>query len=277
MLTIIAVAAITYGAVVAAMYAFQRKLLYVPDVSLADIAAASFPGGIIVKTKTQDGIEVAGWYWPPAKPDGPVMVVFHGNAGHHGHRTNRAVAFTGPGLGVFIAGYRGYGGNPGSPTEPGLYADARGVLDWLAAQDVAGDRIILYGESLGTGVAVQMATERKVAAVVLESPYTTIPDVAAGRYPFLPVQTLTRDRYDNLSKIGRINTPLLILHGELDGTVPIKFGRRLFAAAREPKKAVWFPNARHNDIFADEAVHEVLEFLYTDGMFSRPQQRRSAG
>ena len=269
MLTLLAVVAVGYAGIVGAMYAFQRNLMYFPDVSLADIARSAYPGGAAVNVTTADGLTLAGWYWPPPKPGAPVVVVFHGNAGHHGHRTDKAVAFTQPGFGVFIAGYRGYGGNPGTPTEQGLYADARAALDWLQGQGVAGEQLVLYGESLGSGVAVQMATERKVAAVVLESPYTSVPDVAAERYPFVPVRALTLDRYDSLSKIARINAPLLIIHGERDRVVPVKYGRRLFEAAHEPKKAVFFPYAQHNDIFAGDAVKAVLDFLREDAGLSR--------
>jgi fermentation-respiration switch protein FrsA (DUF1100 family) len=277
MLTLLAIVAVGYAGIVGAMYAFQRNLMYFPDVSLADIARSVYPGGVAVNVTTADGLTLAGWYWPPPQPRAPVVVVFHGNAGHHGHRTDKAVAFTQPGFGVFIAGYRGYGGNPGSPTEQGLYSDARAALDWLQAQGVAGGQIVLYGESLGSGVAVQMATERKVAAVVLESPYTSVADVAAERYPFVPVRPLTLDRYDSLSKIERINAPLLIIHGERDTVVPVKYGRRLFDAAREPKKAVFFPNAQHNDIFAAEAVRTVLQFLREDAGLSRSGRLRSSG
>jgi uncharacterized protein len=277
MLTLLAIVAVGYAGIVGAMYAFQRNLMYFPDVSLADIARSVYPGGVAVNVTTADALTLAGWYWPPPQPGAPVVVVFHGNAGHHGHRTDKAVAFTQPGFGVFIAGYRGYGGNPGSPTEQGLYSDARAALDWLQAQGVAGGQIVLYGESLGSGVAVQMATERKVAAVVLESPYTSVADVAAERYPFVPVRPLTLDRYDSLSKIERINAPLLIIHGERDTVVPVKYGRRLFDAAREPKKAVFFPNAQHNDIFAAEAVRTVLQFLREDAGLSRSGKLRSSG
>ena len=277
MLTILAVVAVAYAGVVGAMYAFQRSLMYFPDVSIADIARSEYPGGTSVNVTTADGFTLAGWYWPPPKPNAPVVVVFHGNAGHHGLRTEKAVAFTQPGFGVFIAGYRGYGGNPGSPTEQGLYADARAVLDWLSSEGVSGERLVLYGESLGSGVAVQMATERKVAAVVLESPYTSVPDVAAERYPFIPVRPLTLDRYDSLSKITRINAPLLIIHGERDTVVPVKYGRRLFEAAREPKKAVFFPNAQHNDIFAGDAVKAVLAFLREDAGLSPSRTLPSGG
>ena len=162
---------------------------------------------------------------------------------------------------MLLAEYRGYGGNPGTPSEEGFYADGRAALDFLAAREVPAARIVLYGESLGTGVAVQLALERRVGAVVLEAPFTSAVDVGADIYPFLPVRLLARDRFDSIAKIAAIGAPLLVLHGEADKVVPVRFGRALLAAARQPKEGVFVPGAGHADLYQHGGAGIVLDFL----------------
>lgn len=253
--------ALIYVSVVGGLAVLQRDLLFRPSGLPASPAAAAVPEMRPVAVRTADALEIVGWYAPPPSPGRPVVVLYHGNAGHLGMRAFKARAFLDAGFGVWLAGYRGYGGNPGSPSEEGLYADARAALDHLAAGGIGGERVVLYGESLGTGVAVQMATERPVGAVVLEAPYTTIPDVAAGIYPFAPVHLLARDRFDSIAKISRIGAPLLVLHGERDRVVPIDLGRRLFEAAVSPKRGVFLPQPGHNDLYDWGALEHVLGFL----------------
>lgn len=262
MLSIVTTGALAYASVVGTMAFFQRDLLFRPFGLPGAPAAAAVPEMAPATVRTADGLDLTGWYAPT--PAGrPTVVLYHGNAGHLAMRAFKARRFLDAGFGVWLAGYRGYAGNAGRPTEAGLYADGRAVLDHLAGLGVAGGGLILYGESLGTGVAVQMATERPVAAVVLEAPYTTIPDVAAGRYPFLPVRLLARDRFDSLSKVGRLTTPLLVVHGERDAVVPVRLGRRLFEAASGPKQGVFLPQPGHNDLYDWGAAEHVLAFLGT--------------
>ena len=147
------------------------------------------------------------------------------------------------------------------PTEEGLYSDARAALDFFARQGLGAERLVLYGESLGSAVAVQMATERSVAALILEAPMTSVAAVAQARYPIFPVRWLVLDRFDSLAKIGSVRAPLLLMHGERDTVVPIRFGRVLFEAANEPKEARYFTDAGHNDLQAFGAPDAVLDFL----------------
>jgi fermentation-respiration switch protein FrsA (DUF1100 family) len=164
-------------------------------------------------------------------------------------------------MGALLLSYRGYSGNPGSPTEEGLYADARAALDWLQARGVAGSSIVLYGISLGSGVATKMAAERELGAVVLEAPYTSTVDVAALRFPIVPVAWLMEDRFESLARIAAVDEPLLVMHGDRDFVIPQHLGRRLFAAAKEPKEGFWPAGVGHNDIFANGGFDAALDFI----------------
>jgi fermentation-respiration switch protein FrsA (DUF1100 family) len=190
-----------------------------------------------------------------------VLVYFHGNAGHIGHRADRLRPYLDAGFGALLVEYRGYGGNPGRPTEEGLYADARAALDFLTRRSVAADRMVFYGESLGTAVAVQMAVEQDCAAVVLEAPFTSVAAVAQSRYWMFPVRRLVRDKFDSLAKIGDLRCPLFVMHGDRDGVVPIRYGRELFAAAREPKESKWFAEGTHTNFDDLGGPAAVLDFL----------------
>jgi uncharacterized protein len=159
-----------------------------------------------------------------------------------------------------MVGYRGFG-NPGTPSEEGLYSDARASINALHAKNVPDRALVFYGESMGTGVAVQMATEFEAAALILESPYTSLPDVGADRYPLVPVRILMQDRYNSLEKIKDVHMPLLLMHGEIDQVVPVKFGKQLFAAANEPKQSEFIPDAGHNDVYSMRIQQLVMTFI----------------
>ena len=166
------------------------------------------------------------------------------------------------GFGILFAGYRGYSGNPGKPTEDHLTADAHQLLDWLAAQGVPPERTVVYGESLGTGVAVKMAAARETAGVILESPYTSIAEVAQTHYWYLPAKWMVLDKWDSMAKVGQIQSPLLVIHGSRDKTVPTRYGRRLFAAAPDPKDLFILDGGAHNDLYEHPEIAErVIAFL----------------
>lgn len=212
---------------------------------------ASFPeprageGWSVVRYETSDGVRLAGAYFPPPAPDRPVILYFHGNAEAAAHNLPLADALRSRGLGVFLAEYRGYGGLGGSPSEEGLYADGEAALDALGRLGVPASRVVLAGRSLGSGVAVELATRHTVAAVVLVSAYTSIVDM--GRIVAGPLAPLfVRDRFDSLSKIGRVGAPVVLVHGRRDDVVPVSMGRRL-AAARPDARWVEVPEATHND------------------------------
>ena len=225
-----------------------------------------------VETTAADGISVIHWYAPP-QPGQAVVVLFHGTGGNVTALEPWAEALRAHGCGVLLADYRGYSGNPGLPSEQGLYADARAALDWLAAQGFQDRRIVLLGWSLGTGVAVQMAVERHPAALVLLAPYTSVADVGAHRHPILPVSSLIRDRFDSIGKIAAIDAPVMIVAGDLDLIVPPDMGRRLFAAAREPKRALFLPQTGHV-IAPSAAAAAITEFLEQYGAVAVPATPR---
>ncbi len=250
-----------YAVMVGVMFLAQRRMMYYPDTSVPVLDMAGVPDMSAVTLATADGLDLLAWHRPPARDGLPTLVYLHGNAGHIGHRGGKAKPYLDAGYGVLLVSWRGYGGNPGSPTEEGLYHDARAALDFLEAQGVAPGRIVVYGESIGSGPAVQVATEQRVGAVVLESAFTSAADVAQRHYWYLPARYLVRDRFDSLARIGRIGAPLLVVHGERDNIVPVDLGKALFAAAREPKDAAFIAEAGHNDLYSYGAAQAVLDFL----------------
>jgi uncharacterized protein len=171
------------------------------------------------------------------------------------------VEFANADLGVLMPGYRGYGGNGGRPTEAGLYADAAAAMDFLAKEGIAADRIVLYGESLGTGVATHLASRHQVGALVLEAPYTSITAMAMSQFFFMPVSLMLQDRFDSLSRIAQVKAPILIMQGERDRVVPPELGRELFAAAPEPKELWSAPEGGHEDLYSYGAPATVLDFI----------------
>lgn len=260
-LKLLAAAVALYVLLAAALWLMQRSLIYFPGGIRPDPAAWGADGMTAVALPTADGLKLLGWWRAPARDGAPVLVLFHGNAGHLGHRAAKAQLYLAAGWGVLLPAYRGYSGNAGKPTEQGLYTDGRAALDWLAAQGIAPGRIVVYGESLGSGIAVRMASERPVGAVVLEAPFTSLADVAKYHYPIFPARWLVRDRFDSAARMGRVRAPVLVIHGERDVIVPVRFGRALLAAANEPKLGIFLPDAGHNDLYSHDVARRVLDFV----------------
>lgn len=261
MADLIVAAVVVYSLVVGVLFLAQRQLMYFPDRSKPEFTRPGVPAMEEVSATTSDGLDLAMWYHPPARPGAPVIVLFQGNAGHMGHRGFKIIPFVEAGFGMLLAEYRGYGGNPGSPNETGLYRDGRAALDFLGRAGITPGQIVLYGESLGSAVVVQLATERMFRAIILEAPFTSAADLAASHFWFIPARHLIWDRFDSLAKIDKVRAPLLVIHGEKDGIVPVRFGRRLFAAATEPKQARYIPGAGHNDLHMFGAVEAAVSFV----------------
>jgi fermentation-respiration switch protein FrsA (DUF1100 family) len=249
-----------YGGIVGGLYLFQQQLLYRPGKvrpALGDLAQL---GVAEVTLTTADGLSLLSWYLSPAAGR-PVIAYFHGNGGHIGYRAERLRRFAREGYGVLLAEYRGYAGNPGRPCEAGLYLDAEAALDFLACEGLASTRIVLWGESLGSGPAVYLAGRRTVAGVILEAPFTSVTAAAQRHYPFLPAALLVRDRFDSLSRIGRLRAPLLVLHGERDMVVPVRHGRALLEVAPPPKEGWFAPEAGHENLAQFGALDAAVDFV----------------
>ena len=246
-----------YLGVAGLLYVFQRDFLYYPDPRRPSAALARIPNLDEIELTTSDGHRLLAWY-RPAPTDRPTVVFFHGNAGNIGDRAFKLARFVEAGFGILAPEYRGYGGNDGEPTEAGLYADANAAMDFLQRE---ADGIIVYGESLGTGIATRVASGHRVAALVLEAPYTSITAMAAEQFPYFPVSLMLKDRFDSLSRIAQVRTPILIMQGEGDQVVPPALGRELFAAAPEPKQFWSSPEGGHDDLFSFGAWEIVADFL----------------
>lgn len=250
-----------YAVLVVGSCSIQRSLIYHPSTVRPDPISSGVAEMGEVSLTTTDGLKLLAWWARPKSPDNPVIVFFHGNAGHIGNRASKVRNYLTQGWGVLLVAWRGYSGNPGSPTEAGLYEDGRAALRFLEQQKVGGRITVLYGESLGTGVAVQLATETDVRAVVLEAPYSSIVDAGRLQFPFLPVDWLLEDRFDSRSKINRINAPVLIIHGSEDRVIPIELGKRLFSAAVDPKKFHVIEGGGHNNLYEYGAATVVSRFI----------------
>src|SRR4029077_1149473 len=189
-----------------------------------------------------------------------VVIYFQGNAGGLDLRAGRFKWLIADGTGLLALSYRGYGGSTGKPSEAGLIRDATAAYDFATARYPA-ERIVLWGESLGTAVAVALAAERTVGGLILDAPFTSAADVGAAVYPFIPVRSLIKDTFHSDLRIAKVSAPVLVLHGARDRVVPIRFGEALFALAREPKRIVRFPNGNHVDLDDHGAADVVKKFL----------------
>ncbi|MED5408970.1 MAG: alpha/beta fold hydrolase [Pseudomonadota bacterium] len=251
-----------YAVLVMVLFATQRSLLYLPSREKPDLSTHEGTGLQEIGLQTEDALVLKSWFAQPSQNrDGLTVLLLHGNAGHIGHRVDKFRRILDAGYGFLLLEYRGYGGNPGKPTEAGLRLDAQSALQFLVEHGIPHDNVILYGESLGSGIAVRLAAEHHFAAVILEAPYTSIADVAQRHYRFLPARWLVRDRYETHPYLGKIRSPVMVIHGESDSIIDISFGKRVFGALPEPKSAWFVPNAGHNDLPLFGLQTQVLDYL----------------
>jgi len=253
------IAALGYGGLLALMYIFQRSLMYFPDRARTPPAVAGLAQAEEVTLTSADGEKLIVWHVAP-RVTKPIVIYFQGNAGGLDLRVNRFKWLVADGTGLVALSYRGYGGSTGEPSEAGLIDDAAAAYDFAIAHYSA-RRVVVWGESLGTGVAVALAAEREVGGIILDAPYTSIADVGAAAYPFVPVRWFIKDPFRSDERIANVNAPLLVLHGERDRIVPIRFGERLFLLAKEPKQMVRFPLGGHVDLDDHGAEATVKSFL----------------
>jgi fermentation-respiration switch protein FrsA (DUF1100 family) len=248
-----------YGALIALMYVTQRALMYFPETFRVPPGDAGLPAAEEVMLDTADGERVIAWHIAPR--DGrPVVLYFHGNGGSLRYRVDRFKALTALGNGLVALSYRGYGGSTGRPTEAGLIGDAAAAYAFAAARYPA-DRIVLWGESLGSGVAIALAAEQPVASLILEAPFSSAVDVAARAYPFVPVRWLMKDQFRSDLRVENVKAPVLIVHGDRDEIVPIAFGERLYKMVKAPKRFMRITGGNHEGLGAFGIVEAAMAFV----------------
>lgn len=256
--TMVALGLVLALVLVGLLWIFQRRLIYLPTVEDLPAAATVLPGAEDVRFPTADGLTLNGWFVPEAGGTRRATVLmFNGNGDNRAGRAPLAAELSRAGLAVLLVDYRGYGDNPGSPSESGLLADTRAARAYLDRRaDVDPDRIVYFGESLGAAVALQLAVERPPAALVLRSPFSSLADAGQVHYPLLPVRALLKDRFDSIRHIRRLQTPVLVVAGERDTIVPPGQSRRIARAAPNLKGFVLVEGADHNDpaLFTGEQV-----------------------
>lgn len=249
-----------YAVIAVAAFILQRRLMYRPDPDRVSPAVFNLPGVKERVLVAPDTAQIVTWY-APAQPGQPTILYFHGNAGNLASRSERVRRYVARGYGVMFMSYRGYSGSTGSPSERANVADAKLAYDTLIKDGVAPEDIIVYGESLGSGVAVQVAADNEVGGLVLDAPYTTIVDVAALAYPYLPVRPFVFDRYESVRYLPRVKAPLLVLHGENDRVIPVEMGKAVYAAANAPKEIATFPHAGHSDHHLYGSYDELFRWI----------------
>ena len=251
--------------ILALIWTQQRRLIYFPFAAVPAPEAVGLAGVTAVSFRTADGLTLKGWFvsQPPAAEF--TAIVFNGNAGNRALRAPLANALARANIAVLLFDYRGFGGNPGSPSEAGLKADARAARQYVVDRpDVDERRLVYFGESLGSAVAAELAAEHPPAALILRSPFTSMTDVGREHYPLLPVRWLLRDRYETINRIARVRAPILVIGGDRDRIVPLAQTRKIFDAAREPKALLVINGADHNDdslLAGRDLIAGVLRFL----------------
>ncbi|KJC57922.1 alpha/beta hydrolase [Bradyrhizobium sp. LTSPM299] len=257
---LLTVAAVVYLGGLAVLFFKQREMLFpIPPVGRTLPAAAGFPEAEEQLLTTADGEKIIVWH-VPAKPGRPAVLFFPGNGDFLAGRVARFNGITADGTGLVALSYRGYAGSSGHPSEQGLLQDAAAAYAFTAER-YAPERIVAWGFSLGTGVAVAIAAEHPVRQLILEAPYTSTSDVAGAVFKIVPVSLLMRDQFHSDRRIARVTAPLLIMHGTNDPAIPIGFGERLFSLAREPKQFVRFPGGGHDNLDDFGAIDTARQFI----------------
>ena len=242
------------------LYFNQRNLMYHPnennysdDELLVKIEK--------VKILTEDNIELLGWYHKKDLKKFKTILYFHGNAGSLENRIHKLNHFGDMNINFLIIAWRGFSGNDGSPSEDGLYTDGESALKWLLKKGVDEKNLVIYGESLGTGVATHLSQNRSFAGVILETPFTSMIDAAKEFYPYIPVGLLLKDKFENKKKVRNINSPILIMHGELDQIVPFSMGKKIFEIANVPKYSYFTKHDNHMMEYDQKLVSTLNSFL----------------
>jgi uncharacterized protein len=242
------------------LFFFQRSLLYHPNENnyFGDKLKIDIEE---VQIRTADNISLLGWFHKKNLKKFKTIVYFHGNAGRLENRVHKLNHFKDMDVNFLIISWRGFSGNFGKPSEQGLYKDGNSAIDWLKNKGLVEKDIILYGESLGTGIATQIAQNKKFAGLILETPFTSMVDTAKNVYPFIPVDLLLKDRYENDKKIKNINIPVLVMHGEADQIVPFKMGKKIYEIANHPKYSYFTKYDNHMMEYDKKLVFALNSFI----------------
>ena len=244
------------------LYFFQRNLLYYST-------ANNYSGDRLVvliekvKIKTKDNIELLSWYHKKNINDYKTILFLHGNAGTLEDRIHKINHFKDIDINFLLLSWRGFSGNNGDPSEKGIYEDARSAVRWLKNKGVVEKNIIIYGESLGTGAAVEIAQNNDFAGLILESPFTSMIDAGKTKYPFFPVRLLLKDKYESDKKIKNIKSPILILHGEVDRIIPFWMGKKMYKLANEPKYSYFSKYDDHMMEYNEKLLNKLKKFIYS--------------
>ena len=249
-----------YFFILISTYVFQRNLLYHPKENnyFGDELLVSIEK---VKIKTQDNIELLSWHHKKNLEKYKTILFLHGNAGSLENRIHKINHFKDININFLIIAWRGFNDNKGEPTEKGLYEDARSAVRWLNSKGANVKDIIIYGESLGTGVAIEIAQNKSFAGIILESPFTSMIDVAKDKYPYLPVKLLLKDKYESDKKIKNINSPILIMHGKVDNLVPFYMGKKMYEEANIPKHSYFSKYDDHMMSYDKNLLNNLKNFI----------------
>ena len=251
---------IAYIVLIIFIYFYQRNLLYHPSENNYQNDKIQFNYDEIFITVDEE-IQLKSWIIKKDFKKFKTLVIFHGNAGHLSNRIYKLNELYKLDINILLISWRGFSGNKGSPTENNLYKDAKAAIKWLNEEGVSNNQIILYGESLGSGVAVEVGKENNFNSIILESPFTSIENSAKIYYPYLPVRLILKDRYDSISKIKMINIPILVMHGEKDDVVPFSMGKELFEKANSPKQSYFTPDDDHMMEFNFSLLKNIKDFI----------------
>ena len=264
---------VVYAIVAVTLYIIQPLLLYSPDKTRVTPASIGLNNVDEMEIETPDGEKLVCWH-SPADPGYPTILYYHGVSGNLASRRERVHRFTRRGYGVFMASYRSYSGSTGMPSQAWLISDGLFAYDTLRSLGVESQNIVVYGESLGTGVAIPVAGSRDVSALVLEAPYTSIPDVISFRfkqYRMFPFGTFLLDKFESRKIIHKVDVPLLVMHGGKDELIPLELGQEIFDLANEPKEMMVFDTAGHTGLFRVGAFTEIRKFLEKHTPTPRPK------
>ena len=259
-LKLILIIFVIYFLLLVFLYFYQRNLLYHPNEN-------NYSGDKIsvdiekVKIQTSDNIELLGWYHEKNLKDHKTLVYFHGNAGSLENRIHKLNHFQDMNINFLIIAWRGFNGNKGKPSERGLYVDGKSAIDWLKKKGVDEKNLILYGESLGTGVATHLAQNKNYAGVILETPFTSMVDAAKNFYPYIPINLLLKDKFENFKKVKNINIPILVMHGEVDKIVPFSMGKKIYEIANNPKYSYFTKYDDHMMEYDENLVLALKSFF----------------